>query len=48
MDIRVGRIIEVCKNPNSEKLYNEEIDIGNGEIRSIASGLQKLVPIEDM
>jgi len=48
MDIRVGRIVEVCKNPNSEKLYNEKIDIGNGEIRSIASGLQKLVPIEDM
>jgi len=39
MDFRVGRIIEVCKNPNSEKLYNEKVDIGNGEIRSIASGL---------
>ena len=48
MDIRVGRIVEVCKNPNSDKLYNEKIDIGNGEIRSIASGLQKLVPLEDM
>ncbi len=48
MDIRVGRIIEVWKNPASEKLYNEKVDIGNGEIRSIASGLQKLVPIEQM
>jgi methionyl-tRNA synthetase len=48
MDIRVGRIIEVWKNPASEKLYNEKIDIGNGEIRSIASGLQKLIPIEQM
>jgi tRNA-binding EMAP/Myf-like protein len=48
MDIRVGRIVEVCKNPNSDKLYNEKIDIGNGEIRCIASGLQKLVPLEDM
>ena len=48
MDIRVGRIIEVYKNPASEKLYNEKIDIGNGEIRSIASGLQKLVPLEQM
>ena len=39
MDIRVGKIVGVVKNPNSEKLYNEEIDIGNGEIRLIASGL---------
>lgn len=46
MDIRVGKIIEVTKNPNSEKLYNERVDIGNGEIRNIASGLQKLIPIE--
>ena len=46
MDIRVGKIVEVCKNPNSEKLYNEKVDIGNGEIRSIGSGLQKFIPIE--
>ena len=46
MDIRVGKIVGVVKNPNSEKLYNEEIDIGNGEIRLIASGLQKFIPIE--
>lgn len=37
--MRVGKIIEVEKNPKSEKLYNEKVDIGNGEIRSIASGL---------
>jgi glutamyl-tRNA synthetase len=39
MDIRVGKIVDVVKNPNSENLYNEKIDIGNGEIREIASGL---------
>ena len=48
MDFRVGRVVEICKNPNSEKLYNEKVDIGNGEIRQIASGLQKLVKIEDL
>jgi len=48
MDIRVGKIIEVWPNPNSDKLYNEKIDMGNGEVRSIASGLQKNVPIEKM
>jgi len=39
MDIRVGKIVGVVKNPKSEKLYNELVDIGNGEIREIASGL---------
>jgi len=48
MDIRVGKIVEVCKNPNSEKLYNEKVDIGNGEIREIASGLQKFLTLEQM
>lgn len=48
MDFRVGRITEVEINPTSEKLYNEKVDIGNGEIRTIASGLQKFIPIEGM
>ena len=46
MDFRVGKIVEIWPNPDSEKLYNEKVDIGNGEIRSIASGLQKLIPID--
>lgn len=48
MDIRVGKIVEVWKHPESTKLYCEKIDIGNGEIREIASGLQEFVPIEVM
>jgi tRNA-binding EMAP/Myf-like protein len=39
MDIRVGQIKKVWVHPSSEKLYCEEVDIGNGEIRQIASGL---------
>ena len=48
MDIRVGKIVNVWKHPESEKLWCEEIDIGNGEIRKIASGLQQIIPIEGM
>jgi methionine--tRNA ligase beta chain len=48
MDFRVGKIVNVVPNPNSENLYNEEIDIGNGEIRKIASGLQKHIPIDQV
>lgn len=47
-DIRVGKIVWVEANPNSEKLYNEKVDIGNGEIRDIASGLQKFMSLEEM
>lgn len=39
MDFRVGKVVKVWNNPISEKLYNENVDIGNGEIREIASGL---------
>jgi aminoacyl tRNA synthase complex-interacting multifunctional protein 1 len=48
LDIRVGKIVEINVNTESEKLYNERIDIGGGEIRTIASGLQKKVPIESL
>jgi aminoacyl tRNA synthase complex-interacting multifunctional protein 1 len=48
LDIRVGKVINIFVNENSEKLYNEEIDLGNGEIRKIASGLKGRVPLEDL
>ena len=48
MDLRVGKIVEVWKHEESDKLYCEKIDIGNGEIRSIASGLQQFVTLEQM
>jgi len=39
MDFRVGKIISCEKNPNSEKLYNEVVDIGGDVHRKIGSGL---------
>jgi methionine--tRNA ligase beta chain len=46
LDIRVGKIVKIYPNEESDKLYNEEIDIGNGEIRTIASGLKRRIPID--
>jgi methionine--tRNA ligase beta chain len=48
VDIRVGKIVWVEAHPESDKLYCEKIDIGNGEIREIASGLQKFYTVEQM
>ena len=38
-DLRVGKIVECTKHPESDKLYVEKIDIGEGEDRTILSGL---------
>lgn len=48
VDIRVGKVINIAPNPEADKLFNEEIDIGNGEIRKIASGLRNRVDINDL
>lgn len=46
--MRIGKIVEVQKNPDSDKIYMEKIDVGNGEIREISSGLQKFYTLEQM
>jgi methionine--tRNA ligase beta chain len=40
LDIRVGQIIKVWPHPEAEKLYCEEIDVGEAQPRQIASGLR--------
>jgi methionine--tRNA ligase beta chain len=40
LDIRIGKIIKIWEHESADKLYCEEIDLGNGEIRQIASGLR--------
>lgn len=49
-DIRVGKIVECTAHPESEKLYIEKIDLGEGDgkIRTIVSGLQPHVTLEEM
>ena len=48
--MRVGKIVECVPHPESEKLYIEKIDLGEGEgkIRTIVSGLQPYVTLEEM
>lgn len=48
LDIRVGQITKVWEHPEADKLYCEEIDLGEGEPRSIASGLRPYLTPEDM
>ncbi|KAL7492732.1 hypothetical protein ACHAWT_001774 [Skeletonema menzelii] len=48
LDIRVGRINKVWVHPEADKLFCEEIDVGEDEPRQIASGLRPYMNAEDL
>jgi len=48
LDIRVGRINKVWTHEEADKLYCEEIDVGEDEPRQIASGLRPYLSEEDL
>ncbi|HOJ63704.1 MAG TPA: methionine--tRNA ligase [Spirochaetota bacterium] len=37
--LKTGKILEIKRHPKADKLYIEKVDLGNGEIRQIVSGL---------
>ncbi len=47
-DIRVGKIVEVWEHGESENLWCEKVDLGEGEPRQILSGLRKFYTKEEM
>ena len=48
LDIRVGKITKVWEHEEADKLYCEEIDVGEDEPRMIASGLKPYMQASDM
>ena len=48
LDIRVGKIVNVWEVEGSDKLYGEEIDVGEDEPRRICSGLRQFYTLEQM
>lgn len=48
LDIRVGKVVEVARHPDAEKLYVSKIDLGEPSPRTIVSGLVDFVPQEQM
>eukprot|EP00945_MAST-04E_sp_MAST-4E-sp1_P008133 g8133.t1 len=48
VDIRVGKIVKVWNHPDSDKLFCEEIDVGEDAPRQIASGLREHYSLEQM
>lgn len=48
LDIRVGLITSAQKHPDADSLYVETIDVGEGQTRTVVSGLVKYIPLEEM
>jgi methionine--tRNA ligase beta chain len=48
VDLRVGRIVEIEKHPNADRLYIEKVEFGESELRTVVSGLVEHVPIEEL
>eukprot|EP00978_Attheya_sp_CCMP212_P000829 scaffold1738_cov46-Attheya_sp.AAC.1 len=48
LDIRVGVITKAWEHEEADKLFCEEIDIGEAEPRQIASGLRAYYKVEDL
>lgn len=48
LEFKVGVIVKVWNHPNADKLYCEEIDVGEEEPRQIASGLRPHFTLDQM
>jgi len=48
LDFRVGKIVKAEKHPKADKLYLEEIDLGDDKPRTVFSGLVGLIPLEEV
>ncbi|KAK4859599.1 hypothetical protein QYF36_008414 [Acer negundo] len=48
LDIRVCKSIKALKYSDADSLYVEEIDMGEGQSRTVVSGLVKYIPLEEM
>lgn len=48
LDIRVGLVVRCWNHPDSEKLLCEEIDLGEGSNRQIASGIRAFYTAEEV
>ncbi len=48
VEIRVGVISEIREHPDADALYAMQVDLGNGDVRSICAGLRRHLSLEDL
>lgn len=48
VSLQAGKVLEAWKHPDAEKLLVEKVDLGNGDIRQIVSGIASAYAPEDL
>lgn len=48
LDIRVGKIVKVWEHETSSRLFCEEVDVGEGGLRTVASGIRGVYTKEQL
>ena len=48
LSLKAGRVLEAWKHPDAEKLLVEKVDLGDGDIRQIVSGIASVYKPEDL
>ena len=48
LSLKAGRVLEAWKHPNAEKLLVEKVDLGDGDVRQIVSGIASVYAPEDL
>jgi len=48
LDLRIGKVMEVKRHPDADTLYVESIDVGEGNMRTVVSGLQAYMKEEEL
>lgn len=47
IELKIGTVLECQKHPKADRLYVEKIDLGNGDVRQIVSGIAEHVNIDE-
>ncbi|XP_064609518.1 LOW QUALITY PROTEIN: aminoacyl tRNA synthase complex-interacting multifunctional protein 1-like [Liolophura sinensis] len=48
LDMRVGHIVSAIKHPNADRLFVEDVNVGEEKNRTVVSGLAGKIPLEQM
>ncbi|XP_057317707.1 aminoacyl tRNA synthase complex-interacting multifunctional protein 1-like [Hydractinia symbiolongicarpus] len=48
LHFKVGKIVDVRKHPDADTLYEEQVDLGEGQNRTVVSGLVKHYTLDEM
>nr|XP_046271983.1 aminoacyl tRNA synthase complex-interacting multifunctional protein 1-like [Scatophagus argus] len=48
LDLRVGRIISAAQLPDTDHLYEQQVDVGEASPRTVVSELAKHIPVDQM